>query len=62
MACKDFINELEQFVPFNDVKESTIDVDIERNQYTYENIMFMLDKNKKVDFTRCLLFKYKFIF
>ena len=48
VACKDFINDLEQFVPFNDVGESTIDIDISKYQYTYENIMFMLEENKKI--------------
>ena len=48
VACKDFINEYEQFVPFNDIGESSIDVDFFKNQYTYENIMYMLEENKKI--------------
>lgn len=48
VACKDFINEYEQFVPFNDIGESSIDVDFFNNQYTYENIMYMLEENKKI--------------
>ena len=48
VACKDFVGEHEQFVPFNDVGESTIDVDIANYQYSYDNIMLMLEENKKI--------------
>ena len=48
VACKDFIPAGEQFVPFNDVGESTLDQDRERYQYEYEDIMMMLRDNSKL--------------
>ena len=48
VVCKDFIGEGEQFVPFNDVGESTLDQDRERYQYEYEDIMTMLRDNSKL--------------
>lgn len=48
VACKDFIVPGEQFVPFNDVGESTLDQDKERYQYEYEDIMQMLRDNTKL--------------
>lgn len=48
VVCKDFIGEGEQFVPFNDVGESTLDQDRERYQYEYEDIMAMLRDNSKL--------------
>ena len=48
VACKDFVNNYEQFVPFNEIGESTIDVDILNHQYSYDNIMLMLEENKKL--------------
>lgn len=48
MACKDFIEPGVQFVPFNDVGESTLDQDKERYQYSYEDIMKMLEDNSKL--------------
>ena len=48
VACKDFISAGEQFVPFNDVGESTLDQDKERYQYEYEDIMTMLRDNSKL--------------
>lgn len=47
VACKNFIVNNYQFVPFNDVGESTLDNDKERYQYSYEDIMQML--------TQCLI-------
>ena len=44
VACKDFIEPGVQFVPFNDVGESTLDQDKERYQYSYEDIMKMLEE------------------
>ena len=38
----------EQFVPFNDVGESTLDSDKESYQYDYEDIMRMLRDNSKL--------------
>ena len=48
VACKDFITENVLFVPFNDVGESTIEDNKELYQYTYEEIIAMLNKNKKL--------------
>ncbi len=48
VACKDFIGPDVQFVPFNDVGESTLDQDKERYQYTYDDIMKMLRDNSKL--------------
>ena len=48
VACKDFVVDGYQFVPFNDVGESTIDEDKEQYQYNYEDIMLILLANKKL--------------
>jgi hypothetical protein len=48
VACKDFIVSGKQFVPFNDVGESTLDQDKEKYQYEYEDIMQMLRDNAKL--------------
>lgn len=48
VACKSFVAEGEQFVPFNDVGESTLDEDKESYQYDYEDIMRMLRDNSKL--------------
>lgn len=48
VACKSFVTEGEQFVPFNDVGESTLDSDKESYQYDYEDIMRMLRDNSKL--------------
>lgn len=48
VACKDFNVEGKQFVPFNDVGESTLDQDKETYQYDYEDIMKMLRDNSKL--------------
>lgn len=48
VACKSFVEEGEQFVPFNDVGESTLDSDKESYQYDYEDIMRMLHDNSKL--------------
>ncbi len=48
VACKNFIGENEQFVPFTDVGESTLDQDKEVCQYSYEDIMLMLRDNFKL--------------
>lgn len=48
VACKNFIGPGEQFVPFNDVGESTLDQDKEIYQYSYEDIMQMLSDNTKL--------------
>lgn len=48
VACKDFNTFGRQFVPFNDVGESTLDQDKESYQYDYEDIMQMLRDNSKL--------------
>ena len=48
VACKDFNVPGKQFVPFNDVGESTLDQDKEAYQYDYEDIMQMLRDNSKL--------------
>lgn len=48
VACKDFLVDGYQFVPFNDVGESTIETNIEKYQYTYEDIILLLEKNRKI--------------
>ncbi len=48
VACKDFNVNGKQFVPFNDVGESTLDRDKEMYQYDYEDIMQMLRDNSKL--------------
>lgn len=48
VACKNFIPDGDQFVPFNDVGESTLDQDRERYQYGYADIMQMLRDNSKL--------------
>lgn len=48
VACKSFVGANEQFVPFNDVGESTLDQDKDRYQYEYSDIMQMLRDNSKL--------------
>lgn len=48
VACKSFLGPDEQFVPFNDVGESTLDHDKELYQYEYSDIMQMLRDNSKL--------------
>ena len=48
VACRNFIPDGCAFVPFNDVGESTLERDKELFQYSYEDIMAMLDANTKL--------------
>ena len=48
VACKDFVVNGVQFVPFNDVGESTIEEDKEQYQYSYDDIVTLLSANKKL--------------
>lgn len=48
VACKNFVENGYQFVPFNDVGESTLDQDKESYQYSYSDIMNMLRDNSKL--------------
>lgn len=48
VVMKDFIGENEIFVPFNDVGDSTLEQSRSRYQYTYNDIMRMLEENMKL--------------
>ncbi|MBW8381935.1 MAG: HipA domain-containing protein [Youngiibacter sp.] len=48
VACKDFNVLGKQFVPFNELGESTLDQNKETYQYEYEDIMKMLRDNSKL--------------
>ncbi len=48
VACKDFVVDGTQFVPFNDVGESSLETDKEKYQYSYQDIMALLLANKKI--------------
>ena len=48
VVMKDFIGEDEIFIPFNDVGDSTLEQSRERYQYTYHDIMQMLEENMKL--------------
>lgn len=48
VACKNFIDGENQFVPFNDVGESSLEQDKETYQYSYQDIMQMLRDNVKL--------------
>lgn len=47
VGCKDF-TENYKFVPFNDVGESSLETDKELYQYSYEDIITLLQKNSKL--------------
>ncbi|MGN0771484.1 MAG: HipA domain-containing protein [Christensenellales bacterium] len=48
VACKNFVIDGNQFVPFNDVGESSLEQDKEIYQYSYQDIMQMLRDNVKL--------------
>ena len=48
VACKDFVINDYQFVPFNDIGESTIEEDRDQYQYSYDDIVSLLLANKKL--------------
>ena len=48
VACKNFVSGETQFVPFNDVGESSLEQDKETYQYSYQEIMQMLRDNVKL--------------
>lgn len=47
VLCKDFNSEDEVFTPFNGVGESSLERDKEVYTYSYEDIIMMLNENKK---------------
>ena len=49
VVLKDFVNESETFVAFNDVGESSLDEDKEKYQYSYEDIISILKMNNKLE-------------
>lgn len=48
VACKDFLPQGCSFTPFNDVGESTIETNKELYQYSYQDIVKLLNSNKKL--------------
>lgn len=48
VVCKDFNEEGKQFIPFNGLKESTLDQDKKTYKYDYEDIMQILRDNSKL--------------
>lgn len=48
VVMKDFIGPGEAFVPFNDVGDSSLEREKEKYQYTYEDIIAMLQENTKL--------------
>ena len=48
VLCRNFLNEGEFFVPFNDVGESSLDTDSEHHAYTYEDITHLIEINRKL--------------
>lgn len=48
VLMQDFTSRDEQFVPFNDVGDSTLEEDKERFQYSYSDIMTILKANTKL--------------
>ncbi len=49
VVIKDFVKNNQNFVPFNDVGESSIEEDREKFQYTYEDIIEILKTNNKLN-------------
>lgn len=48
VVCRSFLEPGEQFVPFNEVGESTLEQDKETYQYDYQDIVRMLHDNSKL--------------
>jgi hypothetical protein len=48
VLMRDFTSKNEQFVPFNDVGDSTLDEDKDHFHYSYDDIMTMLEANRKL--------------
>ncbi len=58
VACRNFVRPGDQFVPFNDVGESTLDQDKETYQYSYDDIMRMLRDNSKLTNVDATIFAF----
>ena len=48
VACKDFITDEGKFVPFNEIGESSLETDKEKYQYSYDDILELINKNTKI--------------
>ena len=48
VICRIFLKDGEQFVPFNDVGDSSLDTDKEHHRYSYEDITYLLRMNRKL--------------
>lgn len=48
VACMDFVRADEQFVPFNEVGDSGLERDHDSYQYTYDDIVAMLEENRRI--------------
>lgn len=48
VVCMDFKSKGDEFVPFNDVGDSSLERDRELYQYTYEDIIEILEENQKL--------------
>lgn len=48
VVLKDFTSKSELFVPFNEVGDSSLDMDRETGKYTYADIMKLLNANRKL--------------
>lgn len=57
VVIKDFVRENQNYVAFNDLGVSSIEEDRERFQYTYDDIMRILNSNNNLDNSVCLSFQ-----
>lgn len=48
VLCRNFLLENEQFVPFNDVGESSLDTDSGHHSYSYDEIVHLIEVNRKL--------------
>ncbi|MCQ2742383.1 MAG: HipA domain-containing protein [Bacilli bacterium] len=48
VACRDFLQKGARFVAFNALGESTIDTDMDHHKYSYDEILCLLEANKKL--------------
>ena len=49
VACQDFVVDGYKFSPFNDLGESSIEVEKDRYRYRYADIELLIDSNKKLN-------------
>lgn len=48
VACQDFNDSISEFVPFNEVGDSSLERDRDVYKYTYNEIIEMLEENRKI--------------